>query len=185
MNIVVLGPPASGKGTQSKRLAAALSVPHLSVGELLRTCAETDAAIEALLRVGALVDDSVTLRLLAARLAQPDCASGYILDGFPRRVSQALALFTLPRVPRKVVVLEAPKELLRQRMHERTLKEGRDDDSDEVFEERLRLYDSEELGILAILSAELSARGGAVHKVDAAGSIAEVDSRIRAALGII
>ncbi|MFA5839094.1 MAG: adenylate kinase [Candidatus Margulisiibacteriota bacterium] len=96
MNLVFLGPPGSGKGTQAKRLAEKLSLPHISVGDLLRIEVQqgtvTGKNIKAIMEAGNLVPDEVTIELTRNRIIQPDCAKGFILDGFPRNVVQAEAL---------------------------------------------------------------------------------------------
>jgi len=96
MNLVFLGPPGSGKGTQAKRLAEKLSLPHISVGDLLRIEVQqgtvTGKNIKAIMEAGNLVPDEVTIELTRNRIIQPDCSKGFILDGFPRNVVQAEAL---------------------------------------------------------------------------------------------
>ena len=99
MRIVLLGAPGSGKGTQSARLVAAYGVPQVSTGDLLReaVAARTDLGLraKAAMDAGKLVDDAVVLGMIRARLAQPDAAKGFILDGFPRNIPQAQALSAL------------------------------------------------------------------------------------------
>jgi adenylate kinase len=91
--IVVLGPPGAGKGTQSSMLADLLRVPHISIGSLLRSHArdesELGVPLTAMMASGNLVPDSLVLDVLTTRIAQPDCARGLILDGFPRTLRQA------------------------------------------------------------------------------------------------
>ncbi|MGP8077143.1 MAG: adenylate kinase [Thermoplasmata archaeon] len=94
--IVFLGPPGVGKGTQASRLARELGVPHLSTGDLLRSAvaARTPLGLEAEghIRAGRLVPDPLVLAILKERLQNPDCAGGFLLDGFPRNVAQAKEL---------------------------------------------------------------------------------------------
>jgi adenylate kinase len=96
MNIVLLGPPGAGKGTQAKRLIEAYGIPQISTGDMLRAAlkAGTPLGLEAkkYMDQGALVPDSVVIGLVKERIQQKDCAKGYMLDGFPRNVSQAEAL---------------------------------------------------------------------------------------------
>ncbi|HTD80417.1 MAG TPA: adenylate kinase [Chloroflexota bacterium] len=96
MNIIVVGPPGVGKGTQSARLARSLGLRHVAAGDLLRAVREQDAPLGHTARqymdAGQLVPDDVTMRIIEQRLAQPDAKDGVILDGFPRTVSQARAL---------------------------------------------------------------------------------------------
>jgi adenylate kinase len=91
--IILLGPPGSGKGTQAKLLSQKLGIPHISVGDLLRDHVargtELGKQIKSTLDAGKLASDEMIVDTLFDRLAQPDCKAGYLLDGFPRRVSQA------------------------------------------------------------------------------------------------
>ncbi|MDH4207632.1 MAG: adenylate kinase [Anaerolineae bacterium] len=96
MNIVMLGPPGAGKGTQAALLAERLGIPHVATGDLFREAlkAETELGLtaKAYMERGELVPDEVTVGMVRERLRQPDCAQGVILDGFPRTVEQAEAL---------------------------------------------------------------------------------------------
>jgi adenylate kinase len=91
--IVVIGPPGSGKGTQSKRIAAELGIPSISTGEMLRREVESGSllgrAVGALMAEGKLVEDGLMNQVVAERLSQPDCCEGFLLDGFPRTFEQA------------------------------------------------------------------------------------------------
>ena len=96
MRLVLLGPPGAGKGTQAERIATLYGVPHLSTGDMLREAVAADTEVgrhaKSIMEAGRLVPDDVMIRLVADRIAQPDCARGFILDGFPRTLAQAEAL---------------------------------------------------------------------------------------------
>ena len=96
MKIVMLGAPGAGKGTQAKKIAARYNIPHISTGDIFRANlkAGTELGLKAkeYMDKGALVPDSLTLELIMDRFEQPDCANGYVLDGFPRTIPQAKAL---------------------------------------------------------------------------------------------
>jgi adenylate kinase len=96
MRLVLLGPPGAGKGTQAERIAARYGIPHLSTGDMLREAVAADTEVgrraKAIMEAGQLVPDEVMNRLVAERLAQPDAARGFVLDGFPRTLAQAQAL---------------------------------------------------------------------------------------------
>ena len=119
MKLIFLGPPGAGKGTQAAGVSAHLGVPHISTGDMFRSAIrnQTPTGLEAkrYLDAGELVPDSVTIAMVRERLAMDDCKNGYLLDGFPRTVDQAIALDEID-APDTVVDIDVPDERLQSRL---------------------------------------------------------------------
>ena len=119
MRLIFLGPPGAGKGTQAAGVSAHLKVPHISTGDMFRSAIKnaTPVGLEAkkYLDAGMLVPDSVVIDMVRERLAMPDCQNGYLLDGFPRTVDQAIALDSICE-PDAVVEIDVPDERLVSRL---------------------------------------------------------------------
>lgn len=121
MNVVLIGPPGSGKGTQAVRLAERYSIPHVSTGEILRSAvrAGTDLGrqVADTLAKGSLVGDDLMTDLVRARLTEPDTGAGFVLDGFPRTVTQAIALDGMVGpAPMMVILIAVPDTEIVRRM---------------------------------------------------------------------
>ena len=116
MNIIFLGPPGAGKGTQAQRVCNALNIPQISTGDILRRAiaAQTPTGVKAkgYIDAGKLVPDEIVIDLVKERLEQDDCQNGYILDGFPRTVPQAEALDTIAKIDVVVDLDVADEELI-------------------------------------------------------------------------
>jgi adenylate kinase len=142
LNVALFGPPGAGKGTQADRFAARHGVPKISTGDMLRRAiangTELGLAVKDTLLRGALVSDRVMIQLVSHRLAEPDCAGGFVLDGFPRTIEQAVALdgMIAGRGPLVVVALVVHSDEVVRRLATR----GRHDDDEWVIRERLQVY---------------------------------------------
>ena len=127
MRLIFLGPPAAGKGTQARRLAAEYGIPHISTGDILRAAIKGGTYLgreaKRYMNRGALVPDAVMIGIIRERLQQSDCAGGFILDGFPRTIPQAESLAELLKsmdTPLNYVVnIEVPVEEILRRMNGR------------------------------------------------------------------
>lgn len=156
MIITLIGPPGSGKGTQSSRLTKQLGIPHLSTGELLREAkregSSRSRAIAERIDAGQLVSDELIFELVDERLSSPMYQAGCLLDGVPRTLSQARMLNDLLRARGTkldhAVALIAPQEDLVQRLLARALTEGRTDDTPETINRRMQIYDWETAPLL-------------------------------------
>jgi adenylate kinase len=122
LNLVLVGPPGSGKGTQAVRIARRYGVPHISTGDILRQAVRDDTPlgreVAATMAGGALVSDELISSLVKARLRQPDAAGGFLLDGFPRTIEQATFLDTL-QPDLAVVHIDVPDEEIIRRLSSR------------------------------------------------------------------
>ncbi|WP_068276758.1 adenylate kinase [Aldersonia kunmingensis] len=180
MRIVLLGPPGAGKGTQAVLLSEKLGVPHISTGDLFRANIgqETALGLEAkkYLDAGDLVPSDITNRMVEARVAEPDAANGFVLDGFPRTVDQADALedilAALNTKLDAVLCFTVAEDVVVERM----LARGRADDSEDVIRNRLKVYRDETAPLLDHYD-------GLVVTVDGIGEIDEVNTRALRALG--
>jgi adenylate kinase len=149
MNVLLIGPPGSGKGTQGERLSERLGLEHIAAGDLLR--AEVDGKtplgreVAAYMQRGDLVPDELILKLLMPKVLAPAGANGYLLDGFPRSVEQAVEARKLAEnagaSPQAVIYLDAPREELIRRIVARASVEGRADDNPDTVRNRLEVFD--------------------------------------------
>ncbi len=213
MRIILLGPPGAGKGTQAKLLVERLQVPQISTGDMLRAAvkAGTPLGLEAraVMEKGGLVPDAVIIGLVKERLAAPDCAPGFILDGFPRTVAQAEALDgllgTLGLKLDHVLCLEVPSEELVTRIAgRRTCKCGamyhvqfspsraagrcdacgaetfqREDDREETVRRRLEVYEAQTAPLVRFYQQR-----GLLRRIPGTGEISEIFARMVHALGV-
>ena len=148
VDLVLLGPPGSGKGTQAARLSAALSIPHIATGDIFRALVEAGTPlgqrVKAFLERGELVPDDLVIDVIRHRLGQADATHGFVLDGFPRTVPQAEALdrllVELGRPLDAVLYLQADRQSLIERLGQRAEVEGRSDDRPDVILHRIDVF---------------------------------------------
>ena len=185
MNILLLGPQGSGKGTQAKRISEEYGVPHIATGDMLRTAIEADTPLgrqlKPILDSGRLVSDELMIQLIRNRLEEPDAAEGFVLDGFPRTWAQAQALDRMLReIGRDMDVvfeLQTSDDVSTQRLLKRAEEESRADDTPDVIAERLATYHRETEPLV-----EHYRTSGNVVGIHADRSINEVFSEIQDAL---
>jgi adenylate kinase len=190
MNILVLGPQGSGKGTQAKLIRSTYGLAHIATGDMIREIKElsTDLGreLKAVYDRGDLVSDELMIRLIEDRLSRGDTLPGFILDGFPRTMAQAEALDELLREHERqldvVFALQVPdREALLERMVKRAAEENRSDDTPEAIERRLELYERETAPLVEYYR---TTRGNVVG-IHADRSVDEVFQEIRSALSSV
>src|SRR5215216_601081 len=186
MRIVLVGPPASGKGTQAGRIVDRFGGVHIATGDILRSNAERGTELgrtaSRYMDRGDLVPDEVIIGMVLERLGDGDCAGGFVLDGFPRPVPQAEALERrlkeLGRPLDAVVSFEIDEDELRDRLAGRAEEEDRAEDEDEgAIRRRLELFDRETEPLLDFYDGQ-----GLLVSVQAEGDVDEVAARVAAAL---
>jgi adenylate kinase len=185
VNVLLLGPQGSGKGTQAKRIADEYGLTHVATGEMLRSAIAAGTPLGQRLKPivdsGQLVSDDLMIELIRERLDEPDTADGFILDGFPRTMAQAAALDAMLReIGRDIDItfeLQVPDGVSVERLLKRSREEGRADDTPEVIAERLETYHRE----TEPLVEHYRARGNLVG-IHGVGTVNEVFAEIQDAL---
>lgn len=188
MNVLLIGPPGSGKGTQGDRLAERLDLEHLAAGDLLRAEVEQETPlgrrVKDMMQRGDLVPDAVIIGLLMPRVLAAADANGYLLDGFPRSVEQAVEARKLAETagatPDAVIYLDAPREVLLRRILARAEVEGRSDDNEETVKNRLRVFDEATSPLVDYYRDR-----GLLHVINADQDEDAVTDEILKALGVV
>lgn len=187
MRLILLGPPGAGKGTQSARLMEEYGIPQLSTGDMLRAAVKAQSPLgrqaQVIMSEGKLVSDEIVIGLIEDRIAEADAARGFILDGFPRTVTQAESLGDM--FARKglsldaVIELKVDEQALLRRMEQRVAdtKAGggqvRDDDNADAFRQRLETYRLQTAPV-----SDYYRSVGELHVVDGMASIDSVSASI-------
>ncbi|MFT4250343.1 MAG: adenylate kinase family protein [Candidatus Woesearchaeota archaeon] len=176
MNIIVLGPQGSGKGTQGKQLAKKYYLPHISTGSMLRRYVAAGGTraeeVRELMDSGELIDDLFLEEILEERLAQPDCKNGFVLDGTPRDLEQARMLDRFISVDYAFLIDISEEESLR-RVAKRAEIEHREDDTPEALKKRLATYTEKTLPVL-----DYYERQGILYCIDGEQKVHEVFANI-------
>jgi len=187
MNIILLGPPGAGKGTQAQVLVEERGLVQLSTGDMLRAAVASDSGLgqeaKAVMDAGKLMPDEIMVQIISDRISEQDCASGFILDGFPRTTAQAEALDKMleeKELPLDhVIEISVDDAILIDRINARVAQtpeaERRDDDNAETLKHRLAVYHEQTAPILPYYEGR-----GMLKKVDGMKSIEQVSKQIGA-----
>jgi adenylate kinase len=186
MNLILLGPPGAGKGTQAKRLEEKFGVKQLSTGEMLRAAVASGSEIgkeaKAVMDAGQLVSDDIMVRMISERVDQDDCAKGFILDGFPRNVAQAEALDAM--LSQKglkidhVIEFQVDEDRMIERILKRAAEEGRSDDNEDTLRKRMDVYRDQTAPIIPYYRDK-----GALKSVDGMQGMDDVAAALEGVLG--
>lgn len=213
MRIILLGPPGAGKGTQAKFICEAFRIPQISTGDMLRAAvsagSELGRKVKAVMDSGALVSDDIIIELVKERIAEPDCANGFLFDGFPRTIPQAEALDEGGVAIDAVVEISVPAEDIVKRMSGRRVHPPsgrvyhvdfnpprepgkddetgeeliqRDDDKEATVRERLAVYHRQTHPLVDYYRRRAQSSDLQFTEVDGRGAVKEVHERILSAL---
>ena len=194
MKLILLGPPGAGKGTQSQLISEKFGIPQLSTGDMLRAAVKAGSSVglkaKEIMASGGLVHDSIVISIIAERIGQADCSRGFILDGFPRTLTQAAALDELLKSKRLaldgVIELKVDDAILASRIEKRaqdTLAAGgavRADDNAEALKIRLMAYYRETAPLIGYYFAH-----GVLKSVDGMVPVGDVTRQIDSILANI
>jgi adenylate kinase len=180
-----MGPPGAGKGTQAIKIAEHYGIPAISTGDIFRALQTADSPlarqVRAIMESGGYVSDEITNEIVADRLAQPDCDSGFLLDGYPRTLQQVQTLddhlAETNRPLDAVISLLADTEEVVARLLRRAEIDGRADDNEETIRVRLQVYADQTAPLLEVYRSR-----GLLVEVNGLGEIDEVSDRVFAAL---
>jgi adenylate kinase len=185
VNLLLLGPQGSGKGTQAKRIAQAYGLAHVATGDMFRAAIAAGTPlgrrVEPLLAAGILVPDELTIEVIRERLGQEDARDGFVLDGFPRTMAQARALDDLlaeiGRELTAVLALRASDAVAVERLLGRAQEEGRPDDTPDAIARRLAIYHEQTEPLIEYYRTQ-----DRLVPIDGEGTVNQVFAQIEAAL---
>jgi adenylate kinase len=183
--LLLIGPPGAGKGTQAEVLASTFGIPAISTGDIFRANVknqtELGLKVKAIMDAGEYVPDEITNAIVANRLAEPDAAAGFLLDGYPRTPDQVAELDKVLAADGKaldvVVQIVADTDEVVARLLKRAQEQGRADDTEEVIRHRMAVYAEQTAPLIDVYEAR-----DLVVTVDGLGQVAEVTERILSAL---
>jgi adenylate kinase len=188
MRLIIMGPPGAGKGTQAKFIAEHFKIPAISTGDIFRANVSqgTELGLEAkrYMDAGEYVPDELTNRMVRNRIDDADAVPGFLLDGYPRTLSQVEELdgmikFTGHRLD-AVVCLTVDQDEIVERLVQRAEVEGRADDTEDVIRRRQEVYLEQTEPLIEVYRSR-----GIVHEIDGLGDVAEVTGRIFGALDVV
>jgi len=213
MRLILLGPPGAGKGTQATFICEQYGIPQISTGEMLRAAVaagtELGRRAQAIMAAGNLVDDATIVAMVKERLAEPDCAGGFLFDGFPRTIAQAQAVVNAGIELDCVVEIRLPDDdvvtrISGRRTHEASgrvyhvtfsppRQEGlddetgeplvqREDDREETVRERLRVYHAQTRPLVDLYQAEAAKGKARYHTINGNGEVERIRQDIHEAL---
>ena len=215
MRVILLGPPGAGKGTQAQFITEKYSVPQISTGDMLRSAvkagSELGLKVKDIMASGGLVSDEIIIALVKERIEQPDCASGFLFDGFPRTIPQAQALVDANVIIEHVVEISVDDEQIVSRLSGRRVHEDsgrvyhidhnppktaglddetqdpliqRPDDKEDTIRNRLNIYHSQTKPLVEFYQGLSTTQSDAptFSTVDGLGSLDEVQARLVTAL---
>lgn len=188
MRLLIMGPPGAGKGTQAAHLAEWAGVPAISTGDILRanvaTGTELGKQARRFMDAGEYVPDSLTNSMVRSRIAEPDAAQGFLLDGYPRTLAQVVELDAMLEADGHwidaVVVLTADLEELVQRLVSRAVVQQRADDTDEVIRRRQQVYVEQTASLLEVYSGRQL-----LVEVNGLGEVSDVTARMLGAVATL
>ena len=214
MRIILLGAPGAGKGTQAQFMMDKYGIPQISTGDMLRAAAKagTELGLKAkeLMDAGQLVSDELIIGLVKERIAQADCAKGFLLDGFPRTIPQADAMKAAGVIIDFVLEFDVPDEEIVKRMAGRRVHSGsgrtyhivynppkvegkddvtgddlaiRPDDEESTVRKRLDIYHSQTAPLISYYQKEAELGNGAHHKFDGTKAVDVISAELQAILG--